>query len=245
MNYNERNMIENGFLDEFKLAMANLQANNAAGGGARRIVRLLRDRHRHRRRCRSTWPTSTADATPANPAAYTRRRTGPTPRSPAASSQAEPEPVERGAAISTATRRAAPTRSPPGLPANFFVLNPDVNSATSPTAAPSATTTRCSSSCAGGCRAAVRSTAATSTRSKSGSAVPRLHYGRVIESDRQRPPRDQDRSGTGRCRSAAASGSARTCNPVLNGVVGGWSFNGNGRVQARTHRTSATSAWSG
>ena len=31
LNYNERN-IENGFFDEFKLAMANLQVNNAAGG---------------------------------------------------------------------------------------------------------------------------------------------------------------------------------------------------------------------
>ena len=31
-NYNELNIIENGFLDEFRLAMANLQANNAAGG---------------------------------------------------------------------------------------------------------------------------------------------------------------------------------------------------------------------
>lgn len=31
-NYNEPNIIENGFLDEFKLAMANLQANNTAGG---------------------------------------------------------------------------------------------------------------------------------------------------------------------------------------------------------------------
>ncbi len=31
-NYNELNIVENGFLDEVKLAMANLQANNAAGG---------------------------------------------------------------------------------------------------------------------------------------------------------------------------------------------------------------------
>jgi len=30
--YNELNILENGFLDEFKLAMSNLQANNAAGG---------------------------------------------------------------------------------------------------------------------------------------------------------------------------------------------------------------------
>ena len=32
LNYNERNVIDNGFLDEFKLAMANLRANNLAGG---------------------------------------------------------------------------------------------------------------------------------------------------------------------------------------------------------------------
>ena len=32
INYNERNLIENGFYEEFKLAMANLQANTAAGG---------------------------------------------------------------------------------------------------------------------------------------------------------------------------------------------------------------------
>ena len=32
LNYNERNVIENGFLNEFKQAMANLRANNTAGG---------------------------------------------------------------------------------------------------------------------------------------------------------------------------------------------------------------------
>ena len=32
LNYNERDVIDNGFLDEFKLAMNNLRANNAAGG---------------------------------------------------------------------------------------------------------------------------------------------------------------------------------------------------------------------
>src|SRR5919197_1412005 len=31
LNWNERNIIENGFFDEFKLAMANLKANNASG----------------------------------------------------------------------------------------------------------------------------------------------------------------------------------------------------------------------
>ena len=35
LNYNERNIIENGFIDEFRLAMGNLQANNASGVAAR------------------------------------------------------------------------------------------------------------------------------------------------------------------------------------------------------------------
>ena len=36
LNYNERNVIENGFLDEFKRAMANLRANNSSGAADRR-----------------------------------------------------------------------------------------------------------------------------------------------------------------------------------------------------------------
>ena len=35
LNYNERNLIENRFIDEFRLAMANLQANNASGASNR------------------------------------------------------------------------------------------------------------------------------------------------------------------------------------------------------------------
>ena len=44
-NYNEINIIENGFLNEFRLAQQNLQANIAAGRGD--TFRLLRRRHRH------------------------------------------------------------------------------------------------------------------------------------------------------------------------------------------------------
>ena len=44
-NWNEINVFENGFLDEFKLAQANLRAHVAAG--PRQLVRLSRPRHRH------------------------------------------------------------------------------------------------------------------------------------------------------------------------------------------------------
>ena len=47
LNYNERNLIENGFQDEFMLAMANLHGQQRRRRRARGIVRLLRARHRH------------------------------------------------------------------------------------------------------------------------------------------------------------------------------------------------------
>ncbi len=47
LNYNERNVIENGFFDEFKMAMANLHGEQCRGRQPRRIVRLLRRRQRH------------------------------------------------------------------------------------------------------------------------------------------------------------------------------------------------------
>ncbi len=50
-NYNEANIHENGFLNEFKLAQANLQASHRAGmrrkRAARVLVRLSRAGHRH------------------------------------------------------------------------------------------------------------------------------------------------------------------------------------------------------
>ena len=58
-NYNELNIVENGFIDEFKLAMANLQANtlSAARGPDRSPTSATA---RVRCRCRSCWRSSMA-----------------------------------------------------------------------------------------------------------------------------------------------------------------------------------------
>ena len=53
---NELNIVENGFLDEFRLAQANLQANIAAGRGEQ--LPLLRTRYRHFALADHTSPTS-------------------------------------------------------------------------------------------------------------------------------------------------------------------------------------------
>ena len=124
VNYNERNLIENGFIDEFRLAMANLPANNAAGGtragsfayfgpgsGTNPLPIYL------------AYLNGRADA--ANAAAYSGAnwtnstfagRLG----------QGLPRSERVGRPISTATPPAAPARSPCGLPANLFVVNPAV-----------------------------------------------------------------------------------------------------------------------
>ena len=119
-----------------------------------------------------------------------------------------------------------------GLPANFVVLNPAVNGTTSPTAAPTAATTRFRSKSVVVCPRACRPAAATSGRLKvdrrstvSCTAGPRPDRRTFVTRSR--------RSGTGRFQSAAVSDTGRTCNPWLDGVLGGWSFKGVSRIQAR------------
>ena len=127
-NYNELNIIENGFLDEFKLAMANLQANNAAGGtragsfayfgpgtgtaplpiflgyfnGVERATAPATRRSTRRRNFRST--TYVTPLARFNPDPY--------------------------AAVDALRQRRSTRRRDraltAGLPANFFVVNPDL-----------------------------------------------------------------------------------------------------------------------
>ncbi len=121
-NYNEINIIENGFYDEFNRAMGNLQANQAAGRG--NTFAYYR-RARARRRCRRTSRTSTARGT-STTRAPTPATTGRTPRSSAGwLGRGRSRTTPRG--ISTATPRGAGLAAQAGVPANFFVVNPDVS----------------------------------------------------------------------------------------------------------------------
>lgn len=125
-NYNEVNIIENGFLDEFKLAQANLQANIAAGRGAS---------------FRYYGPGSGTSPLPTFLAYFSK-----VPRSQAedpgkytssnfASSTfynylaaRNPNPTGMASTLfDNATRRANALGA--GLPANFFILNPEVDDA--------------------------------------------------------------------------------------------------------------------
>ena len=127
------NILENNFLNEFKLAQANLYANIAAGRG--NDVRLLRRRARARARCRSTWRTSRRAS---------RRRAARQHRRAVDAQAASFDELElrttrcplynpnlftpAGTSANTGLNGTAGRRAnaaAAGLPRNFFVANPD------------------------------------------------------------------------------------------------------------------------
>jgi carboxypeptidase family protein/TonB-dependent receptor-like protein len=132
INYNAirvENLVANGFLNEFKLAMQNLQANNAAGGtrtgsfayfgagtGTNPLPIYL------------AYLAGRTDAT--NPAAYTTNVATTWQSSTLAGRLVGPNPNPATAAATdldgNLTRRNQAAAA--GYPANFFVLNPDVSS---------------------------------------------------------------------------------------------------------------------
>ena len=116
LNYNELNILENGFYDEFMLAMANFQANNAAGG-TRTLVRVL-----------WAWAADVAAAdriSPISTRAATRTMRRPTParrgRAPGSPGTWAGRILSRSIPplISTATSPAATQRAPPVWPRTF------------------------------------------------------------------------------------------------------------------------------
>lgn len=229
--YNELNIIENGFLDEFKLAMANLQANNLAGG-----TRLGSFAYFGAGTGTSPLPIYLAylngrtDAT--NAAAYTGG-TGTWANTGFAQRLVRINPNPTGAAgdlDGNLTRRTQALAA--GRPANFFVVNPhaddvivwDSGGYSDYHALQIELRRRFSKgfSINGNYQYAV----------EGGSGFLGFHYGRALDPiDNVRHAIKMQWNWTvpvGRGRRFGAD-----MNPILNGLVGGWEFTGAGRVQAR------------
>ena len=147
--YNERNLIENGFIDEFKAAMGNLQAQRGRRLRRQRPGRPARSRIAApapaRRRCRSTWRTSDRiEGREQSGGVHRDELDQHDVRRAAGAPQPEPDgsrPTDLDGDADAPRQRAGGA----GLPANFFVLNPDVAERdTSQTSnGSSTTTTRC------------------------------------------------------------------------------------------------------
>ncbi|MGB2714933.1 MAG: TonB-dependent receptor [Vicinamibacterales bacterium] len=232
LNYNDirgESLINNGFLDEFRLAMNNLTANNIAGGSRAGSFAYFGSGTGT-----SPLPIYLAylngSTNASNPAAYT----GSTWTNSALTQdlvRTNPSPVNSANDLDgDLTRRTNAIRA--GLAANFFVPNPDIDDVNVTDSGAfsdyHALQLELRRRLSKGLSANINYQFAT----EGGSAFDGFSFGRVmIPSENVRhaiktqwdwtiPVGRGERYGT-------------NMNPVLNGILGGWSFNGVGRIQSR------------
>ena len=231
INYNERNLIENGFLDEFRLAVANLTANNASGI-ANRVGSFAYFGENSGTRPLPTYLAYMVanGRNPNDPASYTGTlwsntdftndlvRHNPSPGNSAADLDGN-----NGRRVNAINN---------GLAANFFVVNPAVANVN--------VTDSGAFSDYHALQIEVRRRLANGLSIngnyqyavEGGSSFLGLHFGRVMNpSENVRhaikmqwnwsiPVGRGHRFGT-------------DMHPILNGIIGNWDFNGAGRIQAR------------
>ncbi len=227
------NLLANGFFDEFKLAMANLAANNASGVSDRvgSFAYFGPGTGTHPLPIYLAYFNGRTDAT--NPAAYaggtsTWRNTTFASRF----SPASPSPIASAQDLDgNTTRRNNALRA--GLPANFFVLNPDVSGVNVYDSGAysdyHALQVELRRRLSRGLSANINYQYAI----EAGSAFDGFSFGRTMvrqgnvrhafkyQFDWQIPVGRGQRYGA-------------DLHPLLNAIIGGWSLNGVGRVQART-----------
>lgn len=234
LNYNTilgENLVANGFLDEFKLAMTNLAANNASGVSGRRgsFAYFGSGTGTNPLPIYLAYFNGSRDAT--NPAAYANASTT-WANSTIAGRLVAPNPNPTNAAEDldgNLTRRTNAANA--GLPANFFVLNPavdDVNVTDSGAFSEyHAMQLELRRRLSRGFSANVNYQYAFK---EGGSAFDGFSFGRTMQQtanvrhavkmqwDWTLPVGRGQRFG-------------QNMNPLLNAVLGGWSFNGVGRIQ--------------
>ena len=239
-NWNEINVFENGFLDEFKLAQANLRAHVAAGCGTAGNA-ACSFAYRGPGTGTSPLPTYLAYFAGFLPtrASDVASYTGVTQFTNSAWTghlgEYEPDPVDAGNDLhANATLRANALAA--GLPANFFVMNPDVDQAN---ITRDAATTKYDALQIDFRRRLSRGLTASVNYT----------YAKTYETDLDTPRRDRAviladdgvphafkttwyyEIPVGRGKRFGTN-----INPWLNGLVGNWEFSGTGRVQVRDFR---------
>jgi TonB dependent receptor len=233
INYNgddDRNIIENGFYSEFQLAMANLQANNAAGGARAGSFRYF-------------GPGTGTSPLPIYLAFFNGSRDVNNPDAYSGANwtnatfagrlnRHNPDPVNAAEDLDTnQTRRDAAARA--GLPRNFFVVNPDVDQSQVYESEAFSDYHALQIEVRRRLSRGFQINGSYQYALEGGSAYQGRRYGRVMNPTanvRHAIKMQWDYSlPVGRGRRFGAD-----MHPLLNGVLGNWEFTGNGRVQART-----------
>jgi hypothetical protein len=230
LNYNERNIIENGFLDEFKAARANFQANNASGIAARAnsfayfgpgtgtsplpiylaYINASRDANNAAAYSGTTWTNTglTGDM----------GRTSPQPFNSA--SDLDGDNNRRNNAITA------------GFPANFFVVNPHVDAVDVTDSGAFSDYHALQVELRRRLSRGFTINGSYQYAIEGSSAFLGFHDGRVMN-----PVANVRHAIKGQWDWTVPVGHERrfgaNLNPVLNAILGGWQFSGAARIQAR------------
>ncbi|MBI4476230.1 MAG: TonB-dependent receptor, partial [Acidobacteria bacterium] len=244
LNYNELNIIENGFFDEFKLAMANLQANNLAGGS-----RVGSFAYFGPGTGTSPLPIYLAylngrrDA--ANPAAYTGSAntwSNPTLAQRLVHTNPNPNSVS-GASLGSSTTHAANdlegnlTRRlnarAAGLPANFFILNPHANNVNVTDSGAYSDYHALQVELRRRLSRGLSLNLNYQYAVEGGSSFLGFHFGRVLDPSTNNVRHAIKSQWDWRIPVGRGERFGTNMGGLLNGILGGWQFNGASRIQAR------------
>ncbi len=230
LDYNSRDFITNGFVDEFKLAVNNLKANNAAGG--------------NRTGSFAYFGTGTGTSPLPIYMAYLRGAAG-NPNSPASYTGTNwtstsftndmvfvnPNPGNSVADLDgSSTFRANAIAA--GLPANFIVLNPDVDNVNVTDSGAYSEYHALQIEVRRRLSAGLSASGSYQYAREGGSAFDGFLYGRqMVASANVRHAIKAQWDWTVPVGRGMRYGT--DLNPWLDGILGGWSFKGVGRTQAR------------
>ena len=232
LEYNERNIIENGFLEEFKLAMANLRANNAsgvsgrvgsfayfgAGSGTNPLPIYL------------AYLNGRTDA--ANASAYTGGSWSNTALTQDIVST-NPSPANSATDLDgDLTRRQNASRA--GLPANFFVVNPHLDEVDVRDSGAFGSYHAVQLELRRRLSKGLSLNGSYQYALEEESAFLGFHFGRTSIPDNESIRHAFKAQWDWMLPFGQGERFGSNLNGVLNAIVSGWQFNGAGRFQART-----------
>jgi hypothetical protein len=231
LNYNERNLIENRFIDEFRLAMANLQANNASG----QTARIGSFAYFGAGSGTSPLPIYLAylagrrDSD--NPVAYTTTNAWSNTAITADMVRTNPSPGNSATDLDGDLGRRTSALAA-GLPANFFVVNPHAGSVDVTDSGAFSDYHALQLELRRRLSKGLSFNASYQYAVEGTSAFLGFHFGRVMN-----PLANVRHAIKGQWGWVLPIGRGQRfgagVHPILNGVIGGWEFNGAARVQAR------------
>ncbi len=229
LNYNELNVIENGFYDEFLRARANLLANNLAGGSrAGSFAYFGPGTGTNPLPIYLAYLNASRNAN--DPAAYATNiwtNTGLT----GDMGQTNAQPFNSAGDLDNDQGRRTNARNA-GLAANFFIVNPDIDDVNVVDSGAFSDYHALQFEVRRRLSRGFAFNASYQYAIEGGSAFQGFHYGRVMN-----PTANVRHAIKGQWNWTIPVGHGQrygaNLNPILNGVVGGWEFSGAARIQAR------------